>query len=537
METFTLAVASLIMAVSLVIQKKNDPVQLSFASLCLAIFVFKTAAFFHGIFRTEYIQLIEYLGLISIPPLAIIFTRRFLHGQTLFSKDDALSAFLFGLAIGMLFFTPLRQSSYLRPLLMFYFSFILAVSYLSLLIYIKTRADSGEKRRMGYLAIAVPIAVCLSALDALYYFGLGFPPLSNLVIAGLLYFILLIIAYPHLTELHELMVKALLVSIVTAFAVVLFYLVINLFGHTALPPFTHVLVACFTIVISISPFKIILEKIFSVIYPKSKDAFTSLYALDAKLERERALLLEEMAPVFAHEIRNPLGSIKGAAQYLSSEIGTGENGKFLGVIIEEVDRLNGVVTQFLNYAKPHTVNLKERNINDIMEKAVSLIRTNKIAEKIALEVDLQPRLPLMAVDGEQVIQVILNIAFNAIDAMPEGGKLSISTAVGAGENGEAVEIVMRDTGKGIRKGDLKNIFKPFYTTKERGVGLGLAICQRIIRNHGGEIRVKSTVGQGTQFNVRLKNPPQQSTAEERPARTARSAVEPESRAVASRKHV
>ena len=507
METFILAAVSLIIAISLIIYKKNDPVQLSFAALCLAIFVLKMGSFIHGIFGVEYIRFVEYAGLIAIPPLAIMFCRRFLRDQTLFSKDDVMSTSLFGLAICLLFFTALYHSysHYLLPLLKLYIAYVLLISYLSLLIYIKKGADGVEKRRMGYLAIAVPIAALLSSLDILYYLGFGFPPLSNLVLAALLYFILLIIAYPHLTELHELMAKALLVSVVTAFAVILFYLVINLFGHTVQPPFTHVLVACFTIVISISPFKIILEKIFSTIYPESKDVFTSLYALDAKLERERALLLEEMAPVFAHEIRNPLGSIKGAAQYLRSEIDKGENAKLLDIIIEEVDRLNGVVSHFLNYAKPHSVNLKVRNINDIIAKAVSLIRANNVSDSIVIETNLHPQIPNLAIDGEQLIQVILNIAFNAIDAMPEGGKLSIATANVAGEIAEAVEIVIRDTGRGIKKEDIKSIFKPFFTTKERGVGLGLAVCQRIIRDHGGYIRVKSVVGQGTLFYIRLRS--------------------------------
>lgn len=510
METFILAAVSLIIAVSLSLYKKNDPVQLSFASLCLAIFVLKISTFFRGILGSEYIRVLEYGGLIAIPPLLIIFLRRFLNNRTIFSKDDALATFLFGTAIGLLFFATPSYASYLQPLLALYVACVLLLGYLSLLAYIKKGTDGKEKRRMGYLAIAIPIAAMLCALDIFYYLGFNFPPLSNIVLAALLYFTLLIIAYPHLTELHDLMAKALLVSVVTAFAVMLFYLVIFLFGHGVQAPFTQVLVACFTIVISISPFKILLEKIFSVIYPESKDVFTSLYVLDAKLEKERALLLEEMAPVFAHEIRNPLGSIKGAAQYLRSETDPGENRRLLEVIIEEVDRLNGVVSQFLDYAKPHTLILKEKSANIIVDKAVSLIMANDSSKHIALVTDLQPNLPNIAVDEAQIIQVILNVAFNAIDAMPDGGQLKITTAKAAGETMEAVDIYIEDKGKGIKKEDLKNVFKPFFTTKERGVGLGLAVCQRIIRRHGGYIRVKSTPGQGTIFSIRLKKAPHMS---------------------------
>jgi signal transduction histidine kinase len=382
------------------------------------------------------------------------------------------------------------------------------LGYLSLIAYIKKKAAGIEKRRMGYLAMAIPIAAVLSTFDVFYYYGFGFPPLSDLVLGALLYFILLIIAYPHLTELHELMAKTLVITVVTAFAVVLFYLVIGLFGKGGGPPFTHVLMACFTIVISISPFKIILEKIFSAIYPESKGVFTSLYALDAKLEKERALLLEEMAPVFAHEIRNPLGSIKGAAQYLKSETDSSDNRRLLEVIIEEVDRLNSVVSQFLDYAKPHTLNLKVQNVNRIIEKAFSLIKANHASRNITLAMDLNPHIPDLAVDAEKLIQVILNIVFNAIDAMPEGGTLRLRTSKIASETGEAAGILIQDTGKGIKREDMKKIFHPFFTTKERGVGLGLAICQRIVRDHGGYIRVKSIPGKGTIFYIRLGGVPQ-----------------------------
>lgn len=504
METFILAAVSLIIAASLILYKKNDPVQLSFATFCLAIFVFKISGFFQAVLGLGLLRIIEYGGFIAIPPFLIRFLSRLLNSRTFFSRHDAPATFLFGVALGLLFYTSSSYAAYLRLLLASYVACVLIIGYLSLLSYIRKAEDGKEKRRLRYLAMAVPVAALFCSLDIFYYLGFDFPPLSNLVLAALLYFTLLIIAYPHLTELHDLMAKALLVSVVTAFAVVLFYLVIFLFGHKVHAPFTQVLVACFTIVISISPFKILLEKIFKAIYPESKDVFTSLYALDAKLEKERALLLEEMAPVFAHEIRNPLGSIKGAAQYLRSEVGSEENRKLLEVITEEVDRLNSVVSQFLDYAKPHMLSLKEKNINDIIDKAVTLIKASDSAAHFSISTDLHPALPILAVDEAQITQVILNLALNAIDAMPAGGNLAISTEQVAGEAAEAVDIFVSDTGKGVKQEDIKNIFKPFFTTKERGVGLGLAVCQRIIRTHGGSIRVKSSPGQGTTFSIRLK---------------------------------
>jgi two-component system, NtrC family, sensor histidine kinase HydH len=247
----------------------------------------------------------------------------------------------------------------------------------------------------------------------------------------------------------------------------------------------------------------ILKNLFSFFYPDSRDVFTSLYEFDEKLEREKALMLAEMAPVFAHEIRNPLGSIKGAAQYLKSEASTEEQQKLFDVIIEEVNRLNGVVSQFLDYARPYNLKLKSQNINTIIQKAISVIAANRLAENITIVRELGEDIPEVEIDEQQIIQVILNIALNAIESMPQGGRLTFRTSKIETSTGEALGITIRDTGSGISQKEIKNIFKPFFTTKERGAGLGLAICQRIIKEHGGNIAVKSIPSKGSVFFIRL----------------------------------
>jgi signal transduction histidine kinase len=211
-----------------------------------------------------------------------------------------------------------------------------------------------------------------------------------------------------------------------------------------------------------------------------------------------------MAPVLAHEIRNPLGSIKGAAQVLRSEMAEEEHRKLLDVITEEVNRLNRVVSQFLNYARPYVPELRPRPVNAVIEKAMALIEADRLSAGIHVQLELHPHLPLVPMDQEQIHQVILNIALNAIEAMPDGGTLTIRTSRIESDTGDAVGISIRDTGTGIRREAIKQIFTPFFTTKERGVGLGLAVCQRIIRSHGGRIRVKSLPGQGTIFYIRLE---------------------------------
>jgi two-component system, NtrC family, sensor histidine kinase HydH len=229
-------------------------------------------------------------------------------------------------------------------------------------------------------------------------------------------------------------------------------------------------------------------------------------------ERDRLAALGQMAAGLAHEIRNPLGSIKGAAQYLqpgqtaaTSREGTRE---FLDIIIEEVNRLNKIVSQFLDYARPYRGEQRQLEVAEVLRKTLALFA--KEAEehgKVEIVTDLADKMPPVRADAEQLLQVFLNLSLNALQAMPNGGKLWISTALRRstrrGAAAAFLEVRFRDAGVGIPAGDLKNLFIPFFTTKEKGTGLGLPISQRIIENHGGTIEVRSQPGEGATFTVLL----------------------------------
>ncbi|MBN1546631.1 MAG: hypothetical protein JW902_08235 [Syntrophaceae bacterium] len=503
METFILAAVSLTIAVSLIITRHKDACMLAFAMLCLALFFNRLGVFFFATLNQPFWQVPEYGGILALPPLVLHFMRTLTRSKLVIRRRDIALTASFSVLMAFLLFTPVRNLTYFNFVIYLYPLLIITGAYLALLLFIYRKRTGAEKKRLYFLAIACLVAAVLCSFDLFSYFGLPLPALSNIVIAALLYFILLIIAYPHLTKLYELLAKSLMIFILTTFATIVFFFVLGLFGQNVRLPFTHVLAASFLIVISITPLKIIVKRVFSYLYPESTDIFQSLYAFDEKLEREKTLLLEEMAPVLAHEIRNPLGSIKGAAQYLSSDTSSEEHKKLLNVIIEEVNRLNRVVSQFLNYAKPYNIEPRPEDINRIIQKVVSIIETNTTTDNVMIETDLHPDLPLIQADAEQLIQVILNIAFNAVEAMEGKGSLSFRTSKIESEDETAVGIYIRDSGPGITKKDLKQIFKPFFTTKERGVGLGLAICQRIIKDHGGYIRVKSVLGKGTIFFIRL----------------------------------
>jgi len=502
MDIFTLAATSFTIALSLFITGKMDELQKSFAAFCLAIFVAQAAALLQGLFAADFWMHVEHIGILTIAPLAVWFFRQLTHNKSYLSQGSiVLTAFISAAGLIMQF-TPLAPWRYFHVALIIYVIAVLVICYFALLHHVNKLLPSTEKRRLRYLLIACPTAALICGADILGYLGYAVPLVSGLALAALLYFLLLVIAYPQLSELHDFFARALVIFISTLTGAIIFYFVAFFFS-SSLPSFTSIIMASFLIVISVTPVKMILKKIFSFIYPDSKDVFTSLYEFDEKLEREKAMLLAEMAPVFAHEIRNPLGSIKGAAQYLQSEAATEEQNQLLNVIIEEVNRLNAVVSQFLEYARPGSGKVQAQDINAVILKAIAIISANRLSDKIIISRELQEGLPAVKVDEQKMIQVMINIALNAIEAMPQGGSLTFRTSKIETSAGLAVGITIRDTGTGIRPDDIKNIFKPFYTTKERGVGLGLAICQRIIKEHGGSIRVKSIAGQGSVFFIRL----------------------------------
>jgi len=501
METFALAAISFIIAVSLLIRKKKNPLYISFAGLCLAIFVQKAGTFLAGLSPRPLFGIMHIAGALGVPPLLVAFTQRFLGKGVLTGRTVVLTAAGSGLLLTVFLF-PFGDA-YLDSLLFYYILFILGGCFIALCLSVRRETVAADRRRKIYVAAACVITAVLSMADLFTFPGASVPALSDMAVAALLYFVLVIITHSELPELYEFMARALIIFILILFSTTVFFLMAGFFGKGPAPEFTVVFMASLLIVIALDPLRLIVRKVLIYLFPENKDFFSSLYGFGEELEREKSELLEEMATGLAHEIKNPLGSIKGAAQYLQSEVESDESRKLLNVIVEEADRLNGVVSRFLDYARPYRLNLKRQDINPIIEKAVSIVRANNLSERIIIEKDLHPALPPVDVDAEQMIQVIINIAFNAVEAMPDGGVLTLRTSRIESEKGEAVGISIRDTGKGIGKEELPNIFKPFFTTRDRGVGLGLAICQRIVRKHGGSIRVKSIPGQGSIFYIRI----------------------------------
>jgi two-component system sensor histidine kinase HydH len=234
-------------------------------------------------------------------------------------------------------------------------------------------------------------------------------------------------------------------------------------------------------------------------------------ALEEQIKRaERLASVGRLAAGVAHEIRNPLGSLKGFLQYFQRKLDLQEQDKtYLTVMVNEVDRLNSVIANLLEFARPKEPVFAPCDAAEMIHHVVTLIESDLQTNQIALSLDLEDNLPPMNLDRDQMTQVLLNLLLNAIQATAAGGKIHIAAKLTShpdplplGER-EYLELLVQDTGRGIAPEDLPKIFDPFFTTKKRGAGLGLAIAYTIIQNHHGEITVESAEGKGSAFRIRL----------------------------------
>ncbi len=226
------------------------------------------------------------------------------------------------------------------------------------------------------------------------------------------------------------------------------------------------------------------------------------------LRKERLAFIGVFAASIAHEIKNPLGGMRGVAQLLSRKVSGGELREYSDIIIKEVDRLNKLIEEILDFSKPKELKLRSLNIHKILDNVLVLVARPR-GVSISLEYD--PSLPHIRGDGEQLTQVFMNFIKNAIEAIEGSGEVRILTRmvtdfhlVEEGLKGiKMVSVEVRDDGRGIRPENLEKVFTPFFTTKPTGTGLGMAIAYKVIKDHGGLFGIESSPGAGTKVVVYL----------------------------------
>jgi len=236
-------------------------------------------------------------------------------------------------------------------------------------------------------------------------------------------------------------------------------------------------------------------------------------SMDAQRAAENRLLqaaklaaVGEMAAGIAHELNNPLTSVTGFAELLLNDMEDGSASRAdLELVLHEARRARDVVRRLLDFARQSESTRARVSINEIVDDVVALTRHLVHTGGVQLQLRLSENLPWVSVDQNQMKQVLLNLVHNALQAMPNGGEMEISTGVLTRDHREWVTVSVRDTGVGIPPDVQARIFEPFYTTKGKqgGTGLGLSVTYGIVTDHGGQIDVESQPGQGSCFSVRL----------------------------------
>lgn len=234
----------------------------------------------------------------------------------------------------------------------------------------------------------------------------------------------------------------------------------------------------------------------------------SLQEAQAQVRRsERLAALGQLTAGLAHELRNPLGTMKSSAELLGRQVAR-ENEiarEMAGYIVTEVDRTNSLITRFLDFARPQHLRLERGDLTALLDKVVARFEheSKAAAHSVSVYKNYSPDVPAVAFDAELLERALLNLLTNAAQASPAGSVVTVKTRAVETNTGPGVEVAIIDRGSGIDAKHLESIFNPFFTTKSNGVGLGLAIVSKIIDEHGGQIAVESTPGEGSVFRLYL----------------------------------
>lgn len=232
-----------------------------------------------------------------------------------------------------------------------------------------------------------------------------------------------------------------------------------------------------------------------------KEANTELQASFELLRRaDRLSAMGELAAGLAHEIRNPLGSIDGAVQILlRDQLPPGTKQEFGELARRELERLKGILNRFLNYARPQPPQRIETDPIVLISSIAKLAEQTARLAGVEIDIKAEQPIPMIAIDAEQIKQVLLNLVINAVQAMPSGGRIELHALM----EGGALRLEVRDEGIGIAPADVERIFNPFFTAREGGTGLGLSIAERIVSQHDGRIEMRQNQGRGSTFSVVL----------------------------------
>ncbi len=501
----------------------KSTINLSWLLVCFYLFIWLISESFlistRNIQWALFLTKIIYLGVTGIPITILYFSSKIT--KTLISKFEIpLLIALFVIPVFMAIkvnwiisgicdyfwgFYPKANEYHSIYLLFWGLTYVLALITLHNKI-IALNNKPEERNRISFCFWPILIGGLIGPLDFLPKYGIGFYPIGYFCVPIIIGFITYAMIKHDLMDIRIVIRKGLAYSLlfaaITGIYLILIMIIEYLFrGMLGYHSIITSLILAFIIAIIFNPLRNkiqnLIDKIFFGKLPYEIAEENNL--LKQELEQsERLKTASTLALGLAHEIKNPITTIKTFAEYLPDKLDDKDFlAKFAKLIPVETERINNIIQQLLKFSKPSAPKFQEVRIHQLIQETLSFLNNEFLKRKIKLSETYENRETTILADSEQIKQVLLNIIFNSMEAMPNGGTISIETK----NNDDSVELSIHDTGCGIAKEDLEHIFDPFYSKKESGTGLGLAITHQIIKNHNGKIEVKSEINKGTKFQI------------------------------------
>ncbi len=509
-------------------EKKNQLCFLLTLSTFFWLFLYGMLYSTNNFSKALIIAKLGHLSAMSITPIVYFFLLEVLGKYR--KKIDVLIAIFFSLSdilcSILLFYSPLYAKTVVKhfwgyyllggPLMITYAFLTFALAFRAIYLLFKAskvarkELDFDHYQRFKYYSLSLSIFV-VASIDYIPKFDahIEIYPFGYIFVAAFSSLITYAIVRHKLLDIDIIIrrsfVYSLLIFVLTFIylSVILIseYIFRSYFGYRSI---FVAIIASLVVAIAFNPLRSriqkILDKYFFKIDP-DKLIEENVKLKDAVQKQDQMKAVATLAAGMAHEIKNPLTSIKTFVEYLPQKYDDPEfREKFQRIVVDEVDRVNNIVKQLLEFSKPRELELKATPIVSILDDTLSLLNNNLLKNKIEVIKDYKAN-PSPLVDKNQLRQAFLNIFLNSIHAMPNGGTLTVSTSLLSTDY--RLLITVSDTGSGISKEHLPHVFDPFYSTKEEGTGLGLSIVHGIITKHGGKIKVEREEGTGTTIRVIL----------------------------------
>ena len=396
------------------------------------------------------------------------------------------------------------------PLYIFYICyFLLVVTYSIILIFRGYKCAKGQRRdQLKYTFFGLLIGFMGGATNFFLWYGIPIPPYGNILVSVCGLFLIYAILRHRLLNIEIVIRKSLIYSILIAF-ITSVYLVFVLFierffqGLIGYKSIIVSIAAAFLIALFFIPLRNKIQRFVDKYFFKgSQEALArENERLMIELQRsERLKAVATLAAGMAHEIKNPLSSIKTFTEYLPQKFQDADyREKFTRIVGNEVDKINKIVQDLLDFAKPKPLELKQTDINKLLDDTIALLSNDLMKSKIDIKKEYDQKTSKITADPNKLKQAILNLLLNSMEAMEKQGVITVSTK----QENNYLTVQIKDTGKGIQEKDVPHIFDPFYSTKAGGTGLGLSIVHGIIEEHKGAVEVESKPKEGTVFTIKL----------------------------------